>query len=130
MNRLVKSITLVILLLFAMDAAAADNCIILNLNQENFDSEPEKEAPNTKGPRSMPTPIKCIIDFGEGTVRTTLTSEIISYEIWDSAGTTPVAQCMDDSDFVVLLSSISGFYQLRLATESHQYIGYIELSER
>lgn len=130
MSRLLKSITLAILLFFAMDVAAADNSITLNLNQENSDSEPEKEMPDTKGRRSMPIPIKCIIDFGEGTVRTTLTSEVISYEIWDSEGTTPVAQCIDDSDFVVILSSIDGFYQLRLKTESHQYIGYVELPER
>lgn len=130
MNRLIKSITLAILLFFAMDGAAADNCITLNLNQESSDSEPDDEDVKTKGRRSMSMPIKCIIDFGEGTVRTTLTSEVIFYEIWDSEGTTPVAQCIDDSDFVVMLSSIDGFYQLRLKTESHQYIGYVELPER
>lgn len=130
MNRLIKSITLAILLFFAMDVAAADNSITLNLNQENSDSEPDDEDVKTKGPRSMPMPIRCIIDFGEGTVRTTLTSEVISYEIWDSEGTTPVAQCIDDSDFVIMLSSIDGFYQLRLKTDLHQYIGYVELPER
>lgn len=130
MSRLLKTITLVILLFFAMDVAAADNSITLNLNQESSDSEPEKEMPDTKGPRSMPMPIRCIIDFDEGTVRTTLTSEVISYEIWDSEGTAPVAQCIDDYDFVVMLSSICGFYQLKLKTESHQYVGYVELPER
>lgn len=62
----------------------------------------------------MSMPIRCIIDFGEGTVQTTLTSEVISYEIWDSAGTASMAQCIEDSGFVVLRSSICGFYQLRL----------------
>ena len=107
MSRLLKSITLAILLFFAMDGAAADNSITLNLNQESSDSEHDDEDVKTKGPRSMP--IRCIIDFGEGTVRTTLTSEVISYEIWDSEGTTPVVQCIYDSDFVVMLSSIGGF---------------------
>lgn len=78
----------------------------------------------------MPIPLICVIDFTKGTVQTTLTSEVISYEIWDSAGTAPMAQCIEDSDFVVLLSSISGFYQLRFITDSHQYIGYIELPEK
>lgn len=130
MSRLLKSITLAILLFFAMDVAAADNSITLNLNQESSDSEPDDEDVKTKGRRSMSMPIKCIIDFGEGTVRTTLTSEVIFYEIWDSEGTAPVAQCIDDSDFVVMLSSICGFYQLKLKTESHQYVGYVELPER
>lgn len=106
MSRLLKSISLTILIFFAMDGAAADNSITLNLNQGSSDSEHEDDNLRTKRPRSMPMPIRCIIDFGEGTVRTTLTSEVISYEIWDSEGITPVAQCIYDSDFVVMLSSI------------------------
>ena len=39
MNRLLKSITLAIILLFAMDLAAANNCITLTLEQSVISSE-------------------------------------------------------------------------------------------
>ena len=125
MNRLLKSITLAIILLFAMDLAAANNCITLTLEQSVISSDPEKYNPDHKGRRSMP--IICIIDLISGTVQTTLTSEIISYEIWNSDGTALVAQYIDEPDFVGSLCDVSGFYQLRFITESYQYIGYIEL---
>lgn len=51
MSRLLKSITLAMLLFFAMDGAAADNSITLNLNQESSDSEHDDEDVKTKGPR-------------------------------------------------------------------------------
>lgn len=125
MNRLLKSITLAIIFLFAMDLAAANNCITLTLDQETCDSEHDNNNKWNKGRRSMP--IICTIDLTSGTVQTTLTSEIISYEIWDSEGAAPVAQYIDESDFVGSLCDVRGLYQLRFITESYQYIGYIEL---
>lgn len=130
MKRLLQLLILFLCPLFYSEVRANDYCISVNLTQESSDSEPDKEDPGKKGRRSMPIPLICVIDFTKGTVQTTLTSEVISYEIWDSAGAAPMAQCIEDSDFVVLLSSISGSYQLRFITDSHQYIGYIELPEK
>lgn len=130
MKRLLQLLILFLCPLFYSEVRADDYCITVDLTQQESNDDPYKQPSPSKGHRSLPLPIVCVIDFTKGTVQTTLTSEVISYEIWDSAGAAPMAQCIENSDFVVLLSSISGSYQLRFITDSHQYIGYIELPEK
>lgn len=127
MKRLLQLLILFLCPLFYSEVRADAYCITVNLTQQESIDDPYKQPSPSKGHRSLPSPIVCVIDFSKGTVQTTLTSEIISYEIWDSDGTALVAQYIDEPDFVGLLCDVSGLYQFRFITESYQYIGYIEL---
>ena len=87
----------------------------------DYDEKPEK------GHRTSPTYETCVIDFTNLAIATERIPMIISYELWDETGENIVAAYPDDYDMVVYMSSLTGCYQLRLATAESTYIGYIEL---
>ena len=79
------------------------------------------------GFRMPAAPITCTIDFTTLSITSNRVQLILSYELRDETGEEIVATYPNDYDMVVYMSSLTGCYQLRLATAESTYIGYIEL---
>ena len=105
--------------------ASGPGSIIVDMTQQDNSQDPDEK--NNKGHRLPVRTQTCLIDFDSHTISTSVSADIISYELWDENGESIVLAFGTDSDMVVYLSEISGLYQLRLVTEKYTYIGYIEL---
>ena len=97
--------------------------IIVSLSQEE-DEIPEK---NPFGWRMPAVPTTCMVDFANLSITFDRLPIVLSYELWDETGDIMLISYFSDYDMVTFMSSLSGYYQLRLVTEGNTYIGYIEL---
>ncbi|MDE6022962.1 MAG: hypothetical protein K2G13_05605, partial [Muribaculaceae bacterium] len=68
-----------------------------------------------------------IIDISTHSIQTSLSNDIISYELWDEEGESMIVSYKYDSNMVAFLSTVKGVYQFRIATAETIYLGYIEL---
>lgn len=104
--------------------SATDESIMIDLTQSNVR---QKDHIPVKGKRTPGKIVTCIIDFNTLAIQTSLSDEIISYQLWDEEGESMIATYACDSDMVAFLSTISGAYQFKIATAETTYVGYIEL---
>ena len=72
-------------------------------------------------------PIACTIDFTTLSITSNRVSSVLSYELWDDTREEILASYSNDYDMVVYMSTLTGYYQLRLVTEECTYTGYIGL---
>lgn len=81
---------------------------------------------NQKGSRKPAGLIVCTIS-AEGIQMGVETGEIMSYEIWDADGDICVASFTEESDFINVLFSMEGEYQIHFSTEEYSYFGYVTI---
>lgn len=79
------------------------------------------------GVRSLPNMAICTISFNSASISTTISSEIVSYEILDAEGEAILYSSSDERDTVEFMSTIVGKYWLRILTSTRSYVGCINL---
>ena len=92
-----------------------------------LDKKPPKDDPPPKGHRIPSAPTYITVDFEYCTVLCSISSEFISYEVWDEDGCECEASFSDETSFVSFLDNLEGVKQLRLYSSDYVYIGYIAL---
>lgn len=102
-------------------------CVTLSQeNNENCDDDEFKDIkPNRR--RTPPLHNTCTLDFSRQQICTTVSDLILSYEVWSEDGLSLIVAFENDADAVTFLNEVVGAYQIRLFTEKHMYIGYLEL---
>lgn len=123
----ILSIFLILLSIIFFEAKANSDDEILVDMEEDSSSTDTKEDNTSKGRRSAPRHIPCIIDFVNHTITISSNSEIEAYEIWNTDGEVGIASFDNEYDAVEFLSGVTGDYQIRLYSASHLYIGYVSL---
>lgn len=99
----------------------------LELCKQNTSNEyPEKDN-DREGHRISSRPIHCIISEKYGITISNLTAEITSYEIWDKEGNVCLHVSYEESEFIKILFTIVGEYQIRLISDNYLYFGTIKL---
>lgn len=106
--------------------AATEETYSVPLSQEDYDDDEFKDL-YPKHRRSSPIMATCILDFSNQQILTSVSESILSYEIWSEDGTAQIAAFDNDADVIIFLNGIVGTYQIRIFTDEHIYIGYIEL---
>lgn len=122
MRKLLSSIIILLALCIACpqvySAGTATRTVQLNkkLRHDNRQS----------GARKPAGLIVCTIS-AEGIQMGVETGEIMSYEIWDADGDICVASFTEESDFINVLFSMEGEYQIHFSTEEYSYFGYVTI---
>lgn len=106
--------------------STSDDEILVDLEEDSSYTDTKRDN-TSKGRRSAPRHIPCIIDFVNHTITISSNSEIESYEIWNTEGEVAFASFDNEYDVIEFLSGITGEYQIRLYSASHLYIGYVNL---
>ena len=121
-----KKLLILTLLWFTMLGAyaQADSSVAIPMKET---APPVKTDKPRKGNRMPAHQETCVVDFTTMNIRSTLSNEIISYELWDENGEYAVMVCIDDTDMVGFMCTLTGNYQLHLVTADTSYMGYIEL---
>lgn len=124
-----KSIVTILFLFLSamyMNISATDSDEIFVTVTES-DSEHEHKYSDDKGKRSLPNILLCVINFSNRTIDIATSSNIVRYEIWDNSDEMLMNSFYNDTETVEYLAEISGCYQIRIITESHIYVGIINL---
>lgn len=79
------------------------------------------------GVRSLPNIAICTISFNSASISTTISSEIVSYEIWDAESDAILFSSSDERGTVEFMSTINGKYRLRILSSTRSYVGCISL---
>ena len=99
-----------------------------------LDKQPKEKDPNNRpgnnpdGNRMPPRPILCTISIEHGIECEIAAEETLSYEIRTEDGIC-LASFTDESDFIQMLFSVPGNYQIRFLTDDYIYTGYIAVKD-
>lgn len=102
-----------------------DNLLQVSLVMASFEHEYNDAPP--KGKRTLPKPEYCTINMESNSISTSISEDIVNFEIGDVYGTEVYASFTDGITFVQYLSELEGEYQIIIRTQNHSYIGYISL---
>lgn len=126
-------ISLVLLLMLALpqeiNAANQSRCplqVSLQKQTVKYDNE-EHDQPPTERHRLPSRLVQGMIGMEEGVCIADLTSEISTYEIWDTVGETCIYTTSDESEFINTLFAGEGAYVVRFSNSDYVYSGYVEL---
>lgn len=100
---------------------------ILSLRKQPTQNGDREWDIDREGNRAPSIPIECIIDKNTGIIIPDYIEEFVTYEIWDIEGINCISICMDEFEFINILFSISGNYQIRFSSTNYMYIGYLYL---
>lgn len=109
--------------------AAMEETYPVQLSQADYEDSDDDEFDDLVPCRRRTPPVKetCTLDFSRQQILTTVSDVILSFEIWTEDGIFQMGAFDSDADVVMFLNGIFGFYQIRLLTEEHIYVGYVEL---
>lgn len=105
-------------------SAFADLTTIMYPSMSDHEENPELPS---KGFRMPVAPVTCTIDIENYRIVTSIPYAITTYELWDEEGNSQIVSYAYDYDFIQHITDTSGEFQLRLVTDEHTYIGYLEL---
>lgn len=109
--------------------ATMEGSYLVPLLQEDYEDCGDDEFNDLPPQHRRTPPVKetCTLDFSRQQILTTVSDVIISYEVWTEDGILQMGAFDNDADVVMFLNGIFGFYQIRLLTEEHIFVGYVEL---
>lgn len=125
MKTLVRIVSLVLLVMIAPMSVIAGNSQSKTITVKKFPKNPKDDGKD--GYRTPSRDIVCVIDMEAG-IQPIDTSDVESYEVWDSNDTTMIASFGDEFDFVAYV--LGGHPQciIKLRTPDYVYVGYLDQS--
>ena len=126
MKQFITSLIIVICIFCPVAQASNVEDMTIYLTEQEVDGDYHEDL-KTKGPRSIPNMAICTISFNSASISTTISSEIVSYEILDAEGEAILYSSSDERDTVEFMSTIVGNYRLRILTSTRSYVGCISL---
>ncbi|MBD5305856.1 MAG: hypothetical protein HDS12_06170 [Bacteroides sp.] len=126
-KKFILSVVLLLLTLPCMSASTIKNLSVVKYITVSIGNDPTENEDLTEKRRIPSYAVQCIIDeskgvelHGEGDV------EIIAYEIWQS-GVGCTATFEDEEDFLKIIFTLKGEYEIHFETANCTYIGKIVL---
>lgn len=94
-----------------------------------IDEEPDKVKEPNRRHRIPPSPIECVIttDGIELMSVSESVSDVLSFEIWDAESEFCVASFSTESEFISVLFSMTGEFQVRFIFADYELVGYVKL---
>ena len=125
MKTLIRIVSLVLLVMIAPVSAIAGNTSNKTVTVKKVPKNPKDDGKD--GYRTPSRDIVCVIDMEAG-IQPIDTSDVESYEVWDSNDTTMIASFGDEFDFVAYV--LGGHPQciIKLRTPDYVYVGYLDQS--
>lgn len=105
------------------DIQSQTYCIKVYKLAQSYTEHNKNKCPDTK--RLPAYPMICTISQSEGICIAGYTNDFTSYEIWDGEGEMCLASFLEESDFIDVLFSMTGEFQIRFVSEEFLLIGYI-----
>lgn len=123
-----KTISKIILLLFAILSPIEVFSQIVPVTPEYGDNENTKDLPD-RGIRMPPAPIMVVVDVEAGTVSGTspLLDGIVRYQIWEADGSLCIADASDPATAFKAVDGLHGTYMLRMRGDGYTLTGHIDL---
>lgn len=87
----------------------------------------DKKDPGNEGHRIPPVPVSCAISKNDGVKISSLSEEIISYEIWDASSKICIASLTEESEFIDYLFFHTGDFHIILETDNFYITGNISI---
>lgn len=124
MKSFIKTLSILLLAMVAPVSAIAGNTSNKTVTVKKV---PKNRKDSIEGVRVPSQAIFCVIDMETG-IQPIDTSDVESYEVWDSNDATMIASFGDEFDFVAYVLGDHPQCIIKLRTPDYVYVGYLDQS--
>lgn len=125
MKTFIKTLSILLLAMFAPISVIAGNTSNKTVTVKKVPKNPKDYG--NGGYRTPPCIIYCVMDMEAG-IQPIDTSDVESYEVWDSSDATMIASFGDEFDFVAYVLGDHPQCIIKLRTPDYVYVGYLDQS--